>query len=44
MTVWEKPKFTEVAMNAEIGAYQDESDYGNVPVIESEVVSETDAE
>lgn len=24
MTIWTKPEFTEVCMNAEIGAYQDE--------------------
>jgi hypothetical protein len=33
--VWEKPRFTEVSMNAEIGAYQDDSDGGNVPIVES---------
>jgi hypothetical protein len=32
IAVWEKPGFTEIAMNAEIGAYQDDSDYGNMPV------------
>jgi hypothetical protein len=33
--VWEKPSFSEVAMNAEIGAYQDDSDGGNVPIVEN---------
>lgn len=26
MTVWEKPSFEELAMNAEIGAYQPDGD------------------
>jgi hypothetical protein len=33
--VWEKPGFTEISMNAEIGAYQDDSDGGNVPIVEA---------
>jgi coenzyme PQQ precursor peptide PqqA len=34
-SMWEKPAYTEIDMNAEIGAYQDESDGDeNTPVIE----------
>jgi len=32
---WEKPSFCELAMNAEIGAYQDDFDGDNPPVVES---------
>jgi hypothetical protein len=35
--MWEKPRFLEVAMNAEIGAYQDDSDSGNIPVVERDL-------
>jgi hypothetical protein len=42
--MWEKPAFTEIAMNAEIGAYQDDSDRGNVPVIEAPVADDSAAE
>jgi hypothetical protein len=32
MTTWQKPYFTEVSMNAEIGSYQeDDGGRGNVP-------------
>jgi len=32
MTTWQKPYFTEVSMNAEIGSYQEDSGGGgNVP-------------
>jgi hypothetical protein len=31
---WEKPSFCDIAMNAEIGAYQDDFDDGDIPVIE----------
>ena len=32
MTTWQKPSFTEVAMNAEIGSYQEDfGGRGNVP-------------
>jgi hypothetical protein len=40
--MWEKPAFTEIAMNAEIGSYQDDSDGGNVPVIEAPVADSAD--
>jgi hypothetical protein len=30
--IWEKPTFVDVAMNAEIGSYQEDQDRGNVPV------------
>ncbi|HEY0478790.1 MAG TPA: hypothetical protein VGD37_14830 [Kofleriaceae bacterium] len=34
MTTWQKPYFTEVSMNAEIGSYQEEFwERGNVPPI-----------
>jgi hypothetical protein len=32
MTTWQKPEFTEVSMNAEIGSYQEDfGGRGNVP-------------
>lgn len=32
MTTWQKPSFTEVSMNAEIGSYQEDfGGRGNVP-------------
>jgi hypothetical protein len=31
MTMWQKPEFTEVSMNAEIGSYQEDFGGGNVP-------------
>jgi hypothetical protein len=32
MTTWQKPYFTEVSMNAEIGSYQEDfGDRGNAP-------------
>jgi hypothetical protein len=32
MTTWQKPYFTEVSMNAEIGSYQEDTGgRGNVP-------------
>jgi hypothetical protein len=34
MTSWKKPSFTDVSMNAEIGAYQDDQDHGNAPIVE----------
>jgi hypothetical protein len=30
----ERPRFLELTLNAELGAYQDEPDYGNLPLIE----------
>jgi hypothetical protein len=34
MTTWQKPHFTEVSMNAEIGSYQEDSGGGgNTPPI-----------
>jgi hypothetical protein len=36
MTVWQKPSFEELAMNAEIGAYQAEEDgdrWNDVPFL-----------
>jgi hypothetical protein len=33
---WETPGFIELAMNAEIGSYQDDFGGGNVPVGDSE--------
>ena len=31
MTTWQKPDFTEVSMNAEIGSYQEDFGGGNTP-------------
>jgi hypothetical protein len=32
MTMWQKPQFTDVSMNAEIGSYQEDfGGRGNVP-------------
>ncbi len=31
MTTWQKPNFTEVSMNAEIGSYQEDFGGRNVP-------------
>jgi len=37
MTTWQKPSFTEVAMNAEIGSYQEDfGGRGNVPPVQVE--------
>lgn len=34
-TTWQKPEFTELSMNAEIGSYQEDFDtWENPPVIE----------
>lgn len=34
-TIWEKPEFSELSMNAEIGSYQEDFDkWENPPVIE----------
>jgi hypothetical protein len=33
MTTWQKPYFTEVSMNAEIGSYQEDFGGGNSPPI-----------
>jgi hypothetical protein len=30
---WEKPRFTDLEMNAEIGGYQGDDSDGNVPVV-----------
>jgi hypothetical protein len=38
MTTWQKPDFTEVAMNAEIGSYQEDfTGRGNRPPAAAEV-------
>ena len=47
MTTWQKPYFTEVSMNAEIGSYQEDSGGGgNVPPFRADAVmpARTDAE
>lgn len=31
MTTWQKPEFTELSMNAEIGSYQEDFGGRNVP-------------
>jgi hypothetical protein len=42
---WQKPEFIELAMNAEIGAYQEDSgSRGNPPVLEPEAEPAPDAE
>ena len=34
-TIWQKPEFTELSMNAEIGSYQEDFDrWENPPVVE----------
>ncbi len=43
MTTWEKPCFTELSMNAEIGSYQEDAGgRGNPPIADQE--SETTSE
>ena len=43
MTTWQKPSFTEVSMNAEIGSYQEDfGGRGNVPPARTEVQTERD--
>jgi hypothetical protein len=40
MTTWQKPYFTEVSMNAEIGSYQEDfGGRGNAPPARTEVES-----
>ena len=41
MTTWQKPSFTEVSMNAEIGSYQEDFGGRNVPP-RAEVETERD--
>lgn len=41
MTTWQKPNFTEVSMNAEIGAYQEDFGGGNVPPAPARTEAET---
>ena len=37
MTTWEKPSFTELTMNAEIGSYQEDAGgRGNPPIVDDE--------
>jgi len=35
MTTWQKPYFTELSMNAEIGSYQEDFGRGNAPPLAS---------
>ncbi|HMG24722.1 MAG TPA: hypothetical protein VK607_25470 [Kofleriaceae bacterium] len=43
MTTWQKPYFTEVSMNAEIGSYQEDSGgRGNVPPKATEAEAQRD--
>jgi hypothetical protein len=37
---WEPPRFTELSMNAEIGAYQEDFDRGNPPIVDDESTSD----
>jgi hypothetical protein len=32
---WEKPRFTDLEMNAEIGGYQGDDSDGNVPIVKT---------
>lgn len=44
MTTWQKPNFTEVSMNAEIGSYQEDfGGRGNAPPARTEAQSEEKA-
>jgi hypothetical protein len=43
MTTWQKPYFTEVSMNAEIGSYQEDfGGRGNVPPVAPATEAEKD--
>lgn len=43
MTTWQKPAFTDVSMNAEIGSYQEDSGGGgNVPPARTEAETQRD--
>jgi hypothetical protein len=44
MTTWQKPYFTDVSMNAEIGSYQEDFGGGNVPPIAPVAETEKDGE
>jgi hypothetical protein len=44
MTTWQKPDFTELSMNAEIGSYQEDSGGGgNVPPARTEADTNDEA-
>jgi hypothetical protein len=41
--VWQKPAFTELAMNAEIGSYQEDfGSRGNPPVLDEAATAEVE--
>lgn len=43
MTTWQKPNFTEVSMNAEIGSYQEDfGGRGNTPPAPARTEAETE--
>ena len=42
MTTWQKPDFTEVSMNAEIGSYQEDFGGGNQPPARTEAEPQRD--
>ena len=42
--VWQKPAFTELSMNAEIGSYQEDfGSRGNPPILEEAPAAEDEA-
>ena len=42
--VWQKPAFTELSMNAEIGSYQEDfGSRGNPPIVDQVAVAEPEA-
>jgi hypothetical protein len=42
MTTWQKPDFTEVSMNAEIGSYQEDFGGRNVPPARTEAETQNE--
>jgi len=43
MTTWQKPNFTEVSMNAEIGSYQEDfGGRGNTPPAPTQIETQHD--
>jgi hypothetical protein len=45
MTTWQKPSFSEVSMNAEIGSYQEDfGGRGNAPPAPARMEAETESD
>jgi hypothetical protein len=42
MTTWQKPDFTELSMNAEIGSYQEDFGGRNVPPAPTKIETQRD--